>query len=367
MRGQGPSRSLWAGTLLLLTVACGRGDDGKSGGGTASPAAPIPVTAVPPSRLTVAPLVERAAPAVVSIGVLQASPAEENPLLRDPYFRRYFGVPDEALQPRLAAGSGVIVDSGRGLVLTNHHVVEKAQAIEVVLPDRRRFEAELLGSDRASDIALLRIRGSDLPQLALAETDQAKVGDYVVAIGNPFGLGQTVTAGIVSALGRGLRDEGYESYIQTDAPINPGNSGGPLIGMGGTVIGINSAIFGPGANVGIGFAVPATTARFVMEQILEHGQVRRGQIGAAITDTLPPPGGSRAPAAGALIAAVQPGSAAARAGLRPSDIVVAANGRATPTATSLRNAVGLTEIGERLTLTVQRGGERLEVAVHVQP
>jgi S1-C subfamily serine protease len=320
---------------------------------------------VPSNEVTVAPLIKRAAPAVVSIGVLQASPLQQNPLLRDPYFRRYFGVPDEALQPRLSAGSGVIVDGERGLVLTNHHVIESARAIEVVLPDRRRFEAELLGSDQASDIALLRIRGSELPHLPLGDSDQVQVGDYVVAIGNPFGLGQTVTAGIVSALGRGLSEDGYESYIQTDAPINPGNSGGPLIGMGGTVIGVNSAIFGPGANVGIGFAVPAATARFVMEQILEHGEVRRGQIGAVIADTLPPPGGARPPAAGALIATVQPGSSAARAGLRPGDIVVAANGRDTPTANSLRNAVGLTEVGGRITLTVQRAGERVELTAQV--
>jgi S1-C subfamily serine protease len=371
MRDKGQSR--WAtgkllvlGALMLFTGACSREDEAgrnrTEGEGSA-----IPVTSVPPSHLTVAPLVKRVAPAVVNIAVLQASPLEQNPLLQDPYFRRYFGVPDEALQPRLSAGSGVIVDGKRGLVLTNHHVVDKAQAIEVVLPDRRRFEAELLGSDEASDIAVLRIRGADLPQLALGDSNKVEVGDYVLAIGNPFGLGQTVTAGIVSALARGLSENGYESYIQTDAPINPGNSGGPLIGMGGTVIGINSALFGPGANVGIGFAVPAGTARFVMEQILEHGEVRRGQIGAAIADSLPPQGGARAAASGALIAAVQPGSAAASAGIRPGDVVVAADGRGTPTASSLRNAVGLTEIGDRLTLTVQRRGERLDVPVEVRP
>ena len=358
-----PSRLSWATAFLLLAAACNRSDELPREAEVTDSATGAPVA---PSRLTVAPLVAGAAPAVVSIGVLQASPLQENPLLRDPYFRRYFGVPDEALQPRLAAGSGVIVDARRGLVLTNHHVVDGAQAIEIVLADRRRFEAERLGSDEATDIALLRIRGSDLPQLPLGNSDEVRIGDYVIAIGNPFGLGQTVTAGIISALGRGLSEDGYESYMQTDAPINPGNSGGPLIGMGGNIVGINSAIFGPGANVGIGFAVPAQTARFVMEQILEHGEVRRGQIGAAIADTLPPRGGARAPATGALIAAVQAGSPAARAGLRPGDIVVAANGRETPTATSLRNAVGLTEIGERLTLTVQRGGQRLEVPVQVQ-
>ena len=352
--------------LALVAGACDRGERGDGPDARTPGNAAIPVTAVPPSRLTVAPLVDRAAPAVVSIGVVQASPLEQNPLLRDPYFRRYFGVPDHAVQPQLAAGSGVIVDGKQGLILTNHHVVENARAIEVVLPDRRQFEAELLGSDQASDIALLRIRGAELPQLPLGDSEEVHVGDYVVAIGNPFGLGQTVTAGIVSALGRGLSENGYESYIQTDAPINPGNSGGPLIGMGGTVIGINSAIFGPGANVGIGFAVPAATARFVMSQILKHGEVRRGQIGAAITDVLPSAGGKRQPASGAVIAGVQPGSPAARAGHVAGDIVVAPHGRPTPTATALRNAVGTTEIGDSLTLAVQRGGKREEISVQVR-
>ena len=350
--------TVWVGSIVLLVSGCDQADEAVRGD-SARPE--------PPRQQSVAPLVRRAAPAVGSIAVLQSSPAEQNPLLRDPHFRRYFRVPDEVLRPRLAAGSGVIVDARRGLVLTNRHVVDNARAIEVRLTDRRVFEAELLGSDQASDIALLRIRGADLPQLPLGDSDQVQVGDDVVAIGNPFGLGQTVTAGIVSALERGLSEDGHESYIQTDAAINPGNSGGPLIGMDGTVIGINSAIFGPGANVGIGFAVPAATARFVMGQILEHGEVRRGRIGAGIADTLALRGEARPPAAGALIASVQPGSPASRAGLRPGDVVVAANGREIRTAMALRNAVGLTQVGNRLSLTVQRAEERLEMAVEVRP
>jgi serine protease DegQ len=346
-----------------LLASCEQGSILEKEGENSS--AQVPVDAVPLHRLSLSSLVERAAPAVVSISVVQASPLEQNPLLRDPFFRRYFGVPDEAVQPRLSAGSGVIVDGGRGLVLTNDHVIRNAQAIEVMLADRRRFKAQLLGTDRLTDIALLRIEGTGLPQLVLGDSAEVKVGDYAVAIGNPFGLGQTVTAGIVSALARSLSEEGYESYIQTDAPINPGNSGGPLVGMNGTVIGINSALFGPGANVGIGFAVPSSTAKFVMEQILEHGEVRRGGIGVAIGDTLPPPGGAEPPAAGALIAAVQRGSPAHRAGIRPGDIVVAADGKPTPTAASLRNVVGLTEIGDELRLQIQRRGERMEVPVSV--
>lgn len=209
-------------------------------------------------------------------------------------------------------------------------------------------------------------KAGDLPELALGESDRLQVGEYVIAIGNPFQLGQTVTAGIVSALGRGLSPEGYESYIQPDAPINPGNSGGPLIALDGNIVGINSAIFGPGANVGIGFAVPAGTARFVMDQVLEHGEVRRGQIGIAITETLPPPGGAEAPAEGAFVAGVAPGSPAATAGLRQGDIVVAVDGKAMPTAVSLRNAIGLTEAGQRVTLTVRRSNDRIEVNVPVQ-
>ena len=234
----------------------------------ALPPAPLTrVDSVPLNRLTLAPLVNRAAPAVVNIAVLQASPYEQNPLLQDPFFRRFFGVPELALQPRLSAGSGVIVDAKRGLVLTNHHVIDNAQAVEVTVGDRR-LPARLLGSDPGTDIAVLQIPARGLKQLPLGNSDRLKVGDYVVAIGNPFEIGQTVTAGIVSALGRGRRG-GAPSYVQTDAPINPGNSGGPLISMRGEVIGINSAIIGPGeGNVGIGLAVPSNVARQVMEAIV---------------------------------------------------------------------------------------------------
>lgn len=236
--------------------------------------APLPVNAVPLSRLTLSPLVDRVAPAVVNIAVLQPSPLEQNPLLRDPYYRFFFGLSEEALAPRLSAGSGFIVDAQRGLVMTNHHVVEGARAIEVTLSDQRRLEARFIGSHPATDIALLEVRASGLKQLPLGDSATLKVGDYVVAIGNPFEIGQTVTAGIVSALGRGRR--GGPAYVQTDAPINPGNSGGPLISMRGEAIGVNSAIVGPGeGNVGIGLAVPSNTAREVMELILRQPERQR--------------------------------------------------------------------------------------------
>lgn len=237
----------------------------KDGAPVAAVAQPIPVDSVPLNRLTLAPLVERVAPAVVNIAVLQPSPYAQNPLLRDPYYRYFLGVPDEALAPRISAGSGFVVDSARGLVVTNHHVVANARAIAVGIGDRQ-VEAELLGSDPRTDIAVLRIPTRGLESLPLGESEQARVGDYVVAIGNPFEVGQTVTAGIVSALRS--PSGGGPRYVQTDAPINPGNSGGPLINMRGEVIGVNSAIIAPGGgNVGIGLAVPSDVARRVVERI----------------------------------------------------------------------------------------------------
>lgn len=236
-------------------------------------AAALPA-AGPTNSQTLAPLVRRVSPAVVNIAVLQTSPYEQNPLLRDPYFRQFLGIPDDALAPRVSAGSGFIIDSERGLIVTNNHVVDNARVIEVAVGDAT-YEARLLGVDPANDIAVLQIPGRNLRALPLGNSDALAVGDYVVAIGNPFQVGQTVTAGIVSALGR-PRQGRAPSYVQTDAPINPGNSGGPLINMRGEVVGVNTAIVGPGqGNVGIGLAVPSNVAREVVRTIVaRHSDLR---------------------------------------------------------------------------------------------
>ena len=223
-----------------------------------------------PTQQSLAPLVRKTAPAVVNIAVLQPSPAEQNPLLQDSFFRRYFGVPDSALQPAVSAGSGVIVDGDRGLVITNFHVVQNAQAVEVGLKDGRRFPAVPVALNADLDLAVLRIGAKGLPSLELGDSSKLEVGDYVVAIGNPFNLGQTVTEGIVSATNRPLREGDPRRFIQTDAPINPGNSGGPLIDLAGRVIGINSVLFSPSqseataGNVGIGFAIPSSDVKRVL-------------------------------------------------------------------------------------------------------
>ncbi len=215
---------------------------------------------------SLSPLVERAAPAVVNIAVRQPSPAEQNPLLRDPFFRRQFGISDRALQPTMSAGSGVIVDRERGLVITNYHVIQNATRVDVALRDRRSFQAQLVAAAPALDIAILKVGARNLPALPFGNSDRLSVGDLVVAIGNPFGLGQTVTAGIVSATDRGLGPSSPR-FIQTDAPINPGNSGGPLINARGEIIGINSALVSPNeGNVGIGFAIPANAVREVLDE-----------------------------------------------------------------------------------------------------
>jgi S1-C subfamily serine protease len=225
-----------------------------------------------PAEESLAPLVRKTAPAVVNIATLQPSPAEQNPLFQDPFFRRYLGIPDAALQPTIAAGSGVIVDGERGLVITNFHVVRNAQAVEVGLKDGRKFPADPVVLAPQLDIAVLRIDARNLPTLPLGDSKGLEVGDYVVAIGNPFGLGQTVTSGIISATQRPLGRGDSRQFIQTDAPINPGNSGGPLIDLHGRVVGINSALFSPSQNemaagsVGIGFAIPINDVKNVLAQ-----------------------------------------------------------------------------------------------------
>jgi len=308
---------------------------------------------------TLAPMLAQVTPAVVNISVMTRDPAESNPLLQDPFFRRFFNIPD---QPRgeQSAGSGVIVDAAQGLVLTNHHVIRDAQEIVVILKDRRQLKARLVGTDPGTDIALLHIPAGGLTAIRLGDSDAISVGDFVVAIGNPFGIGQTVTSGIVSALGRsGLGIEGYEDFIQTDASINPGNSGGALVNLKGELVGVNTAILGPsGGNVGIGFAVPANMARQVMAQIQRYGEMRRGRLGVTTTDLTHESARQLGVKAteGAVVTAVEPGSPADKAGLRKGDVLLAANGRPVRGSADMRNRVGLTPIGEEVTLTVERPG-----------
>jgi len=309
-------------------------------------------------------------PAVVNISTSTAMRADQNPLLNDPFFRWFFDLPKrERRRESSSLGSGVIVDARAGLVLTNHHVIDKADEIEVTLKDGRKLKAELVGSDPETDVALLRIPAERLTAVQVANSDELRVGDFVVAIGNPFGLGQTVTSGIVSALGRtGLGIEGYENFIQTDASINPGNSGGPLVNLRGELVGINTAILAPsGGNVGIGFAIPANMARVIMEQILEHGEVRRGLFGVGVQDLTP----ELAQALdlphqrGAVIAQIEPNSAAARAGLTVGDVVTRVNGREVLTAADLRNQLGLLRVGSKVDLTVVRDARPLQLSARL--
>ena len=306
---------------------------------------------------TLAPILEKVTPAVVNIAVLQRSPEDENPLLRDPFFRRFFGGPQQA-QPQVAAGSGVIVDAKKGYVITNAHVVKDAKEIQVTLRDNRRLPAKLVGADPGTDIAVVKIDPKNLVDIRFGDSDALQVGDFVVAIGNPFGIGQTATSGIVSALGRsGLSVEGYEHFIQTDASINPGNSGGALVNLKGELIGINTAIIGP-ANVGIGFAVPSVLARAVMDQLIRFGEVKRGRLGIAMQPVV---GGGD----GALIAEVEPNSPAATAGLRKGDVVVALNGHPVRAPAELRARLAVVPVGDTVEMKVQRGKETANLKAQI--
>ncbi len=320
---------------------------------------------------TLAPLIAQVTPAVVNISTVSRAAAETNPLLRDPFFRRFFDVPDRPQRQERAAGSGVIVDATTGYVITNHHVIRGAEEIIVTLKDRRQFKAQLVGADPGTDIAVLKIEPQNLTALRLGDSDALNVGDFVLAIGNPFGLGQTVTSGIVSALGRtGINLDGYEDFIQTDAPINPGNSGGALINLRGELIGINTAIIGPsGGNVGIGFAVPTTIARVVMDQIVRFGEVRRGRLGVQTQDVTPELARSLNLTAseGAIVTGVDPGSPAERAGLRRGDVVSAVNGRPIRGSADLRVRAGLVPVGESVEFRVLREGRSLLSKAQVAP
>ena len=329
--------------------------------------APIPEAGGAPMQ-TIAPVVSRVTPGVVGIS-MHGRVREDNPLFQDPLFRRFFNLQQGPIERETeAAGSGVIVDAREGYVLTNAHVVENATSIEVTTKDNRQFKAKLVGRDPGTDIAVLQIQGSNLTAVPLGDSDHLQVGDFVLAVGNPFGLGQTVTSGIVSALGRSPGIEGYEDFIQTDASINPGNSGGPLVDLQGRIIGINTAIVAPsGGNVGIGFAVPINMARQVMEQLISGGEVKRGQIGVAIQDLTPDIAQALGTThtQGAVIARVVPSSPAERAGLRTNDLVIAVNGTPIHNGVELRNRVGLSKIGDSVELTIVRGSSERTVAVRI--
>ena len=320
---------------------------------------------------SLAPMLDRVTPAVVNVNSRTVTEVR-SPLLEDPFFRQFFGLqgqPQQRISQSL--GSGVIVDADDGLVLTNNHVVEGATEVSVTLADGRTLMAEFVGADPDTDIALIRIPSEDLQAVQMARSAELRVGDFVVAVGSPFGLGQTVTSGIVSALGRsGLAGLGYQNFIQTDASINPGNSGGALVNLRGELVGINSAIFSPsGGNVGIGFAIPVDLAREVMRQLLAYGEVRRGSFGIDSQDIDEELARllSLQTRRGAVVTRVYTGSPAAKAGLLPGDVVVAIDGRPVPNQQALHNTEGLLPVGTPVQVEVLRGGESLEVKLVLAP
>ncbi|MGD0961925.1 MAG: DegQ family serine endoprotease [Methylomonas sp.] len=312
---------------------------------------------------SLAPMLENSMPAVVNISTSTNIKVQENPLMNDPIFRRFFNAPrNQRQQQRNSLGSGVIIDKDEGYILTNNHVIDKADKITVTLSDGRQLNAKLLGTDPEADVAVIQIPADNLTALKVADSSQLKVGDYVVAIGNPFGLGQTVTSGIVSALGRsGLGIEGFEDFIQTDASINPGNSGGALVNLRGEFVGMNTAILAPsGGNVGIGFAIPSNMAIRLMESLVQHGEVRRGMLGISTQDLNPDLIKAFALKSqhGAVVSRVEAGSAAEKAGMEPGDIILAINGQVIKNGSSqIRTVISLLQIGDSATIDIMRGEE----------
>ena len=323
-------------------------------------------TALPP---TLAPMLARVSPAVVNISVQGTVRAVESPLLQDPFFRQFFNFPGNTTPQQnapterfKAVGSGVIYDAQQGYVITNNHVVDHADKIQVTLKDRRQLDAKLVAADPQTDVAVLKVEPHNLTALPLGDSKALRVGDYVVAIGDPFGVGQTATFGIVSAVGRtGLGIEGYEDFIQTDASINPGNSGGALVDVAGRLVGINAAIITRGGgNVGIGLAIPIDMVKAVAQQLIAHGKVTRGELGIVIQDLTPSLAramGISAPG-GVVVSQVKPGSAAAKAGLAQGDVITAMNGQAIVGSSRFRNSVGEMQPGAVVHLTVLRDGRQ---------
>lgn len=328
--------------------------------------AALPVTVEGQALPSLAPMLEKTAPAVVNIST-RGKVLVRNSLLNDPLLQRFFNLPG-VLRERetMSLGSGVIVDAANGYILTNNHVVEDALEINVTLRDGRQLNAEILGRDPDSDVAVIKVIAPRLKSIEFADSNALRVGDFVVAIGNPFGLGQTVTSGIVSALGRsGLGIESYEDFIQTDASINPGNSGGALVNLRGELVGINTAILGSGSgaggNIGIGFAIPINMAREIMSQLIRYGEVKRGRLGVQVQDL----SAELAQAfnmdtmQGAVVTQIEQGSPAQKGGLKVGDVIVRANGRAVRSSIDVHNRVGSMLIGQSVELEVIRGGKQI--------
>ncbi|NQY51313.1 MAG: Do family serine endopeptidase [Piscirickettsiaceae bacterium] len=323
---------------------------------------------------TLAPMLDKSRPAVVNIATRSHVPIQDNPLLNDPFFRYFFNMPKHQLRhhTRQSLGSGVIFDAKLGLVLTNNHLIQRADEITVSLNDGRNLEARLVGSDPETDVALIKIHAERLTAIPLANSDNLRVGDFVVAIGNPFGLGQTVTLGIISALGRsGLGIEGYENFIQTDASINPGNSGGALVNLRGELVGINTAIFSPGqnsGNIGIGFSIPSNMVKQISKQLLKFGKVHRAYLGIqiqSITEKLSKTLNiiSRQ---GAVITQVIKNSAAEKAGLQIGDIIISTHGVRLVNTDNLRNAIGLLMIGQEIELGILRDDTKINLTATIK-
>jgi serine protease Do/serine protease DegQ len=320
---------------------------------------------------SLSPIVKKVSPAVVNIAtrgtVRDRGP--QNPLLDDPFFRRFFDVPPESgprERPFQSAGSGVIFDAKAGYIVTNAHVVENASEITVTLQDGRDLKADVVGSDEPSDVAVLKIKSeSTLVQIGLGDSSKVEVGDFVLAIGNPFGLQHTVTSGIISGLSRsGINPDGYEDFIQTDASINPGNSGGALVNLRGELIGINTAILSrSGGNIGIGFAIPVNMAHSVMDQLIKFGSVKRGQLGVSMYTVTPDIAHSLglANALGALVSQVGEGSPAEKAGIHTGDVITSVNGQPVKSNSELRNSIGLMRVGDKVEIGLLRDGKPLKV------
>ena len=323
---------------------------------------------------SLSPMIKKVSPAVVNIatrGTIHEK-GPQNPLLDDPFFRRFFDVPPDSGprdRPFQSAGSGVIFDAKAGYIVTNAHVVENANEITVTLQDGRDLKAEIVGSDEPSDVAVLKVKPDGLTQIALGDSSKVEVGDFAVAIGNPFGLAHTVTSGIISGLSRsGINPDGYEDFIQTDASINPGNSGGALVNLRGELIGINTAILSrSGGNIGIGFAIPVNMAHSVMDQLIKYGSVKRGLLGVSMYTVTPDLAKSLGlkNSEGALVSQVVDGSPAEKAGIRTGDVITSVNGQPVKSNSELRNAIGLLRVGDKVEVGLLRDGKPLRVTATI--